>query len=192
MGTIGFDAWSPLELLSGRPVERDAADRRVHRRVDELLVLATARPGVTSYLADADALGLKRAIVSNNSRQRIDRYARHCGFDAGWHAVEAAEGDLTRAKPKPDLYRATLARLGVRCDEAVAFEDSACGISAAKAAGLRCVAVPNTMTDRSAIGAADLMLGSFTEISLRELLATLGLGPVRDRTSDAAWRHAGS
>jgi HAD superfamily hydrolase (TIGR01509 family) len=185
MGTIGFDAWSPLESLAGRPVERDAADRRVDDRVEELLVLAAARPGVTRYLADADALGLKRAIVSNSSRQRIERYALHCGFGAGWDAVEAAEGDLARAKPKPDLYRATLARMGLSCDEAVAFEDSPCGISAAKAAGLRCVAVPNPMTDRSSIGAADLVLGSFAELSLRDLLAALGLGTVGDGSPGA-------
>jgi HAD superfamily hydrolase (TIGR01509 family) len=180
MGTIGFDAWARLEALAEMPIDRLTADLQVNRRKDELLSQATARPGVKRYLTDADALGLRRAIVSNSSRPRIARYARQCGVGDGWHAVQAAEGDRSRAKPNPDLYSAALAMLGVHADEAVAFEDCACGVSAAKAAGLRCVAVPNPVTDRSALGAADLMLESFEQMSLSGVLAALGLNACDD------------
>ncbi|HEV7806426.1 MAG TPA: HAD-IA family hydrolase [Solirubrobacteraceae bacterium] len=176
MGTVGFDAWGRLEDLAGVSVDRAAADAQVVRRKVELLALTRARPGVRRYLADADALGLRRAIVSNSSRRRIAGYARQCGFGDGWSAVQAADGDGSRAKPRPDLYLAALAALGVRADAAIAFEDCACGISAAKAAGLRCVAVPNPVTDRSALGEADLVLDSFEQLTLREVLAALELG----------------
>ncbi|MFI1840066.1 HAD-IA family hydrolase [Streptomyces olivaceoviridis] len=52
--------------------------------------------------------------------------------------------------PPPGLYREALARLGVAPYEAVAFEDSPSGIRAARTAGVRCVAVPNTMTAQGA------------------------------------------
>jgi HAD superfamily hydrolase (TIGR01509 family) len=180
MGAIGFDAWGRLEQLAGVAVDRAAAEAHVARRKIELLAETRARPGVRSYLDDADALGLRRAIVSNSSRRRIARYAQQCDFGDGWSAVQAAEGDRSRAKPRPDLYLAALAELGIRPDAALAFEDCSTGVSAAKAAGLRCVAVPNPVTDRSALGDADLVLDSFEQLTLREVLATLALGtPVR-------------
>jgi len=70
----------------------------------------------------------------------------------------AANGDAARAKPRPTLYLEALDRLGVAAEEAVAFEDSPNGITAAKAAGLYTVAVTGTVgADR--LSAADQIAG---------------------------------
>ena len=55
-------------------------------------------------------------------------------------------------------------------DEAIAFEDSPNGVSAAKAAGLACVAVPNPITATLALDEADLVLESLADVPLPELL----------------------
>jgi beta-phosphoglucomutase-like phosphatase (HAD superfamily) len=81
--------------------------------------------------------------------------------------------DNGRVKPAPDIYLAALASLGVAADDAIAFEDSPNGIAAAKAAGLMCVAVPNPVTAALPLGAADLRVESFTEISYSRLVAQL-------------------
>jgi beta-phosphoglucomutase-like phosphatase (HAD superfamily) len=57
----------------------------------------------------------------------------------------------------------------------VALEDSPNGVLAAKRAGLACVAVPNTLTARLDLSAADLRLVSLAELPLPELLARLRL-----------------
>jgi beta-phosphoglucomutase-like phosphatase (HAD superfamily) len=59
----------------------------------------------------------------------------------------------------------------VTAREAVAFEDSPNGIAAAKAAGLRCVAVPNPITAALDLSAADLPIDSLGALSLEELIA---------------------
>lgn len=178
MGTIGFDAWSPLERLAGAPVDRVALDATVHRRKEELLSHATARPGVAGYLADSDRLGMARAIVSNNSRPWIERYSRQCGVDQGWSAIECADGDPVRAKPRSDLYLAALSQLGVCGDEAVAFEDSPCGIRAAVGAGVTCVAVASTTSDRSTLVGAAVVLDSFEDVPLGHLLRVVTAVPI--------------
>jgi beta-phosphoglucomutase-like phosphatase (HAD superfamily) len=48
-------------------------------------------------------------------------------------------------------------------------------VLAAKRAGLACVAVPNPLTARLDLGAADLRLASLAELPLSELLARLGV-----------------
>jgi beta-phosphoglucomutase-like phosphatase (HAD superfamily) len=69
------------------------------------------------------------------------------------------------------VYLAALDALGVGPDEALALEDSPNGVLAAKAAGVRCVAVPNEVTARLSFGAADLVLPSLAAMPLPELLA---------------------
>ena len=63
-----------------------------------------------------------------------------------------------------------LDELGVGADEAIAFEDSPNGVTAAKAAGLICVAVPNPITATLALDDADLVLESLADVPLAELL----------------------
>jgi beta-phosphoglucomutase-like phosphatase (HAD superfamily) len=59
---------------------------------------------------------------------------------------------------------------------ALAIEDSANGVTAAKAAGLWCVAVPNPLTRRLDLSAADVQLASLADASLAEVIARVG-GP---------------
>jgi beta-phosphoglucomutase-like phosphatase (HAD superfamily) len=82
----------------------------------------------------------------------------------------AADGDAARAKPRPTLYLEALDRLGVTAGEAIAFEDSPNGITAAKAAGLYCIAVPNPTTASLDVTHADLVLRSLEEVPLGDLL----------------------
>src|SRR5712664_1370397 len=60
----------------------------------------------------------------------------------------------------PHLYLRAIRDLGVAAREALAFEDSPNGIAAAKAAGFRCVAVPNAITSTLDLSGADLRLDS--------------------------------
>ena len=60
----------------------------------------------------------------------------------------------------PGLYLAALEALGVRAEEAIAFEDSPNGIRAAQAAGIFCVAVPNPITRQLPLDRADLQVQS--------------------------------
>jgi beta-phosphoglucomutase-like phosphatase (HAD superfamily) len=55
----------------------------------------------------------------------------------------------------------------------LAIEDSPNGITAAKLAGLRCVAVPNPITSGLDLSEADLQLSSLADVTLSELLQRL-------------------
>lgn len=187
VGTVGFDLWSELERLTGGRVDREAADAVVSRSTEERLAGLGSRPGVRRWLAELDRSGLARALVSNSRRPWIARYLRQCGIERGWQAIHSSEGKPDRAKPAPHLYQEALDRLGLRPDEAMAFEDSPSGITAAKRAGLRCVAVPNAMTAGLDLSEADLTLASFAHTDLPQLLHSMGLrarsGPPRPHGS---------
>jgi HAD superfamily hydrolase (TIGR01509 family) len=172
VGTIGaaFDPMAHLEELVGSPLERDALNERRYTHEMTLIEAEELRPGIADYLADAERLGLKKAIVSSSSRPWVDLNLGRLERLVGWDAIVTADRDLARAKPRPTLYLEALDLLGLDATEAIAFEDSPHGISAAKAAGIFCVGVPNSITADLGLHEADLVLESLAELPLETLL----------------------
>lgn len=176
VGTIGaeFDPDAHLEELVGRPLDHTALAERRRARELALCDLEDLRPGIEQYLDEAERRGLETAIVSSSTTDWIERHLGRLDRSNGWGAIVAANGDVARAKPRPDLYLEALETLGLHASEAIAFEDSVNGIRAAKEAGLFVVAIPNPITETFALDEADLQLGSLEELSLGELLARVG------------------
>ena len=173
VGTIGAD-FSPddhLEELVGRPLDRAVLRKRRRTRELELCELEELRPGIEEYLGEAERRGLAVAIVSSSDTDWIDRHLQRLDRVAGWDAIVAANGDIARAKPQPDLYTEALELLQLEPVEAIAFEDSLNGVRAAKAAGVFVVAVPNSITETFALDEADLILESLEKLPLDELIA---------------------
>jgi len=168
----GFDPAGHLAALVGEGCDRDAAQKRRDVRKNELVEALEVMVGVHDYIAEARHLGLRLAIASSSSRAWVLGHLERLGLDTQWDAVRTRD-DVATTKPAPDLYLATVTALGVAPREAVAFEDSTNGIAAAKAAGLLCVAVPNTLTAGMDLGRADVRLSSLAETPLERLLAVL-------------------
>ncbi|SDA16897.1 haloacid dehalogenase superfamily, subfamily IA, variant 3 with third motif having DD or ED [Methylobacterium sp. UNC378MF] len=106
------------------------------------------RPGVARLIAEARAAGLRIAVATTTSRPNVDRLlAANFPPDAAPFDVIAAGDEANRKKPAPDVFLLALAGLNVAASEAVAFEDSAAGISSARAAGLPVLATRSRYTD---------------------------------------------
>lgn len=172
VGTIGarFDPLGHLQELVGEALDEDAFHKRRREREYALTDLEELRPGVEGYFAEAERLGLQTAVVSSSDTHWIERHLGRLGHLEGLDAIVAANGDTQRAKPRPDLYLEALEELGLQASEAIAFEDSPNGVTAAKAARLVCVAIPNPITATLALDHADLVLESLADVPLAELL----------------------
>ena len=138
----GFEPVDHLAALVGEGLDRAATQARRDARKNELIAALDLMAGVREYIADARRLGFGLAIASSSSRAWVIGHLERLGIHAEWDAVLTRD-DVPRTKPAPDLYLAAVKALDVRPSEAIAFEDSPNGIAAAKAAGLRCVAIPN-------------------------------------------------
>jgi HAD superfamily hydrolase (TIGR01509 family) len=124
------DGCSPEQVqdeLVARVVAIVDREARAMAGAPELVGLVTAR--------------LPAAVASNSPRALLDQALQRGGLSNALTASVAAD-EVARPKPAPDLYRAACARLGVAPADALALEDSATGIRAATAAGLRTVGVP--------------------------------------------------
>ena len=171
IGTIGgFDPLAHLEESIGRAIDRAAVERAQRERENALAAVEPFRPGVVEYLAEARARGLRVAIVSSSSNAWVAEHLERLETADGWACIVCANGDAARAKPLPTLYLDALETLGVAPEAAIAFEDSPNGVAAARAAGIFCVAVPNSVTAQLDLSAADLMVESLEAVPLGELL----------------------
>ena len=81
--------------------------------------------------------------------------------------------DVALTKPAPDLFLSAASCLGVPPAQCLVFEDSPNGIRAARAAGMRCVAVPGAITGQLALPPADLVIAKLDALPLAEILAAV-------------------
>jgi HAD superfamily hydrolase (TIGR01509 family) len=136
--------------------------------VDEMVSLMEAqlreqvdgRPGAVELverLRGRTRLGL----ASNSPRHLVDSALATARITDAFDAIVTSD-DVAESKPAPDIYLLACERLGVEPADALALEDSASGIAAAKAAGLTCIAVPQfAETD---VSAADRVIDSLEDL----------------------------
>lgn len=128
-------------LGAGHPAAAEVLERRVQLFRERAGDGSTVPPHVReAVLRAAGRAGL--AIVSGATRSEVETVLRAAGLDV-FDVIVSAEG-VTRGKPDPEGYLLALEQLRVQAADAVAIEDTPPGIAAAKAAGLRCVAVLGT------------------------------------------------
>jgi HAD superfamily hydrolase (TIGR01509 family) len=120
-------------------------------------------------MAAAFILGL----ASSSNRVLIDRVLDAGGI-AGLFRASVSSEEVAAGKPAPDVYLEVARRLAVEPAECVAVEDSHNGIRSAKAARMRCVAIPNPhFPPGDAVAEADVVLASLDELTPAALRARL-------------------
>lgn len=167
----GHDIYAHLEERIGRSVDREALREDVRSRHRAVVWSLPAQEGVEEYIAHAKERGLRLAVASSSSSEWVNGQLERLGLSRHFEAVLTRD-DVERTKPAPDLYLAAIRRLGVASHEAIAIEDSPNGVTAAQAAGMFCLAVPNDITRAMQIDHADVIADSLASFPLASLLET--------------------
>jgi len=168
----GFDALAHLAALIAQPIDRPALLARRMAAKHALSAKQPLLPGARAILGQAAALGLPCAVASSSSRDWVLGWMRHHGIEAVFACVRTAD-DVVRTKPAPELFLSAAACLSAPPANCLVFEDSPNGILAARAAGMRCVAVPGAITRRLALPSADLLIDSLDALPLTDILASV-------------------
>ncbi|MCF3119075.1 HAD family phosphatase [Streptomyces arenae] len=160
----------------------------IEATVDELLAdldhryLALARaetpvyPEMRKLVERLHDAGVPMAVASGSSRAAIAAILAGTGLDAQLTTFVSAE-EVPRGKPAPDVFLAAAELLGAEPKDCVVFEDAAPGAEAARAAGMRCVAIPYVAAhaDDAAFAAAEPLFrgghGEFTAQAALDALA---------------------
>lgn len=166
-----FEEFHPflyLEQVLQKPIDHDHIKLLSEQKYEAYLGQAAILPGVHELLHAAREKGIRLAVASSSTRDWVHGYLRTLGIFELFDVIHTAE-DVQRVKPNPELYLLALESLGIAASEAVVFEDSPNGLKAAKAAGIRCVIVPNEVTRNLEFTKYDLRLTSLAEITMEIL-----------------------
>jgi HAD superfamily hydrolase (TIGR01509 family) len=164
-----FDPVEHLESLLGHRVDREQVARRQRELSDVLVAGQPIMPGVENVIASARQTDLKLAVASSSDYAWVGGHLTRLGLGGSFDAICTRE-QVARSKPAPDLFLAALDALGVAADEAVVFEDSPNGVTAANRAGIFVIAIPNQTTARLGLHHADMILSSLAELPFERLL----------------------
>jgi beta-phosphoglucomutase len=129
-------------------------------------------PGVAALLEGLRRAGFRQAVGSSAPRANLDLILEMTGIAKYFSTVVSME-DTQRGKPDPQVFLVAAGRLGVTPARSVVCEDAPAGVEAAKAGGMKCVAVSfvghhSAETLRRA--GADLVVPTLERVSADDIL----------------------
>jgi HAD superfamily hydrolase (TIGR01509 family) len=151
---VGLDE-SPEEI-------NDEVVRRMLERYREALPLL---PGAIEAVRRV-AAEWPLALASSSNRPVIEAFLDAAGVQELFAATVSSE-EVAGGKPAPDVFLEAARRLGAAADRCAAIEDSGNGLRAAKAAGMRVIAIPNAHypPPAEAIALADVVLERIDQLT---------------------------
>jgi len=107
------------------------------------------------------------AVASSANRPLIDLVLDEADLAACFPVTLSTE-EVGRGKPAPDVYLEAARRLAVSAERCAGVEDSANGLRALHAAGMRVIAVPNRdfLPDADALALADAVISELSELTV--------------------------
>ena len=181
---LGFDdRGCILEALriNRRPISPSLVEELMAKKADAYLISIREHlvifPGVKEFIEDAAAT-YPIAIASGALRTEIELVLEQIGIRKTFGHITSAE-DVTSGKPNPEPFLHALAGLNrlhsgtpISSDSCLVIEDSLPGIRAARAAGMKVLAITNTHTLQD-LHEADAISSSLSEIRLKDVRARL-------------------
>ncbi len=117
----------------------------------------------------------KLALASSSYRDAIDGVLAGLGISHFFQVIVSGL-DVAHVKPAPDIFLKAARDLDVEPERCVVLEDAEKGVTAARLAGMRCIAVPNDYTRHHDFSQATKICSSLREITA-EFLTRLESAP---------------
>ncbi len=174
-GLFGIDGYETVRRVMGGSPDPAQVDHVYHEKEELFRTRATSgitmQPGARALIEALDAAGWRQAIATSAPRANLDLVVTTFGLD-GVLKTRICLEDVARGKPDPALFTLAAQRLGVPPRQCVVIEDSGGGLEAARAAGMRCVAVATTRAPE-ALQLADRVYESVAAVQVADLAALL-------------------
>lgn len=160
--------WLRVKALD--PGEASLIESEINRLViRKIAEKGIAMPGVVPALEMLKDNGCRIGLATSSPSELINVVVNKLNIRSYFSAFSSAE-HLPFGKPHPQVYLDCAASLGVAPTQCICFEDSFNGLIAAKAARMKCVAIPAPeFRDQPRFQAADLILNSLAEFDIDKI-----------------------
>lgn len=120
-------------------------------------------PGVDTLLLALHRAGFRLSLASSSPQALIQLFIDKLNFRAYFDHVVSSE-DVREGKPAPDIFLEVARRYNRPPAAFIVVEDSANGVRAAKAAGMRCIGYQSNHSGQQNLSQADLLTTDFHQL----------------------------
>ncbi|RME72462.1 MAG: HAD family hydrolase [Chloroflexi bacterium] len=161
----GYDClFDELLAVQNNGLTRAGLRRRLQELWPQTLQHVTLMDGAIEALTHFQAAGYRLGLASASDRSWINRWLTRFQLAPFFEAIASGE-EVRRNKPAPDVFLLAAQRLNTPPEACLVFEDSHVGVSAARAAGMTVIAVPNTVTRGMDFSSAHRVIHSLRDIT---------------------------
>ena len=186
-GMIGLNAATGIDILRAMlPQHLDAVAFKnewldVYRQL--LLDDVPVKAGAHAFLASLHEMDMPRAVATSSSGQKARAILQKTGLMSYIQHVTGGD-EVPTGKPAPDVYLDAARKLGIGTGDCLALEDSNNGTTAALAAGMKVIQIPDLAPSNRLPSPPDFQICT----SLAEAASLIGLeinisSPVNSCTS---------
>jgi len=150
--------WTNLTKLEVESLIIDQVIELIHLQAEPF-------PGVAQAISFVQQQPVKIALASSSASKIIQAALQKLQLNDVFLEVYSAETEIL-GKPHPGVYLTTAKKLQVSPQSCLALEDSLNGVLAAKAAQMKCIAIPEPLElNNPKFAIADTILQSLTELN---------------------------
>lgn len=150
-----------FDIDVGKTEELKNLHRETYRAIWEDTV--ELMPDIQFVMGELKTRGITLALATSSTLRFVEKMKEILGLGDIFPIVVTTE-DVKKRKPDPEMYNVTKAKLNCEDSEILVIEDTSVGVESAKAAGLKCAAVPNQHTRDQDFSRADYVLDSLKDI----------------------------
>lgn len=156
------------KILESRGLEYKQSIKNTlkERYVRTLSKEVVAMPHIHELLGSAKD-NFKVGLATNSRIREVEIIFNKLDFKS-YFDIKLTRDNVKNVKPHPEIYLRGADIFGVDPSECVVFEDSIVGITAAKSAGMKCIAVINTYSAED-LKDADMRIKSYKEINIEKI-----------------------
>lgn len=169
---IGQPLYRQVKQLSDEynaKLDYEDFERRTTARKLELLENMPPKDGVVALLELLQQNHVPMAVATSNTKVETERRLDVAGIRHYFTAL-VTEDDVTEHKPDPTVYLTAAQAVHENPTDCVVFEDAPAGITAAKRAGMKCIAVQTPYTIAEDLTEADESVPTLQAVTLPSML----------------------
>jgi len=108
-------------------------------------------------------------VASSSPKDNIKLVLKRHNLEMYFDFIVSGE-EVTNGKPMPDIFLKAADHFQLSPDNCFVIEDSSNGVTAAKAAGMKCIGFRNVNSGNQDISKADLIINSFSKTEINNVL----------------------
>jgi len=153
--------------LKGDEVDKALADKLLY--FEEIVETKGIYPipYAEDLLKTVRAFPVKIALATSSRRMKMLMVMEKLNFLQYFEQVVTGE-EVHKSKPAPDIFLRAAEKLNLAPEQCIVIEDASTGVTAAKSAGMKCIAITTTH-NRNQLQHADLVIDTFKEINFQHL-----------------------